>query len=143
MLETAVLNGTKEFRLQQEVVKARRVNADVAALSSGRTGRDQVAFLRLAVGSHRRTRSDCIVGLNLLVGVVDKVLFVRHIERTRAQRDQRVVVLLLRLQWQHGGGRSRRVSSGQQSREKAVEGTFGDELNQLVACRAADKRSRG
>jgi len=86
MLETAVLNGTKELRLQQEVVKARRVNADVAALSSGSTSSDQVTFLRLTVGSHRRTRRDCIVGLNLLIGVVDKVLFVRHVERTRAQR---------------------------------------------------------
>src|SRR6266480_122972 len=138
MLETAVLNGTKELRLQQEVVKARRVNADVAALSSGSTSRDQVTFLRLTVGSHRRTRRDCIVGLNLLVGVVDKVLFVRHVERTRAQRGfERLIVLRLRLQWQHGGG-SRRVSSGWQNREKAVDGTFGDELNQLVACRAGD-----
>jgi len=87
MLETAVLNGAKELRLQQEVVKTRGVNADVAALGGG-TGGNQVAFLCLAVRSDGRTRGDRIVCLDLLVGVVDKVLFVRHVGNARAKRSE-------------------------------------------------------
>ena len=73
MLETAVGDGSNELVLEQEVAESGGMNADVAALLvAGRVRRSEAALGRscVAVGGH--------LGLDLLVGVVDEVLFVRH-----------------------------------------------------------------
>ena len=81
MFEAAVSDGAQEFVLQQEVAETGGVNADIAALLVGAaTGHGEVALLlRVAVGisgssSGRGGRG----GAQLLVGVVDEILFVRH-----------------------------------------------------------------
>ena len=74
MLETAVGDGAKKLRLQQEVTEAGRVNADVAALLVDIVaGSSCVAFL--SVGG----ASGGLGGVELLVGVIDQILLVRHV----------------------------------------------------------------
>lgn len=81
MFEAAVSDGAQEFVLQQEVAETSRVNADIAALLVGAATRHgQVTLLlRVAVGSGGSC-SGCgsRTGSELLVGVVDEILFVRH-----------------------------------------------------------------
>jgi hypothetical protein len=80
MLEAAVSDGADQLGLQQEVFETRGVDADIAALRSGATGDCEVAFLLRAVRSRRSCfRGWCLVGLELVVGVVDKILVVRHV----------------------------------------------------------------
>lgn len=71
MLEAAVANGAKQLGLQQEVAETGRVNTDIAAL-----------LVDVAVGSELALLSGGggggLVGANLLVGVVNEILLVRH-----------------------------------------------------------------
>lgn len=81
MFEAAVSDGAQEFVLQQEVAETGGVNADIAALLVGAATRNgQVALLlRIAVGSGGSSISrGGRGGSQLLVGVVDEILFVRH-----------------------------------------------------------------
>lgn len=81
MFEAAVSDGAQEFVLQQEVAETSRVNADIAALLVGAATRHgQVTLLlRVAVGSGGSSSSrGGRGGSELLVGVVDEILFVRH-----------------------------------------------------------------
>ena len=73
MLETAVGDSTNEFGLQQEVAETSGVNADVGTLLvNAVAGRSRVSLLAVGGGS------GIVVGAELLVGVVDEILFSRH-----------------------------------------------------------------
>lgn len=69
MLEAAVGDGLHDLRLEQEVAEAGAVDADVAALAG--SGHAEVAFLALGTASAVGGGG----GLDLLIGVVDQVLF--------------------------------------------------------------------
>lgn len=89
MLETAIGDGTQKLSLEQEVAETRRVNADIAALLVGAaTGDSQVTLLSCSTVGCRG--GSCgrrgIGGLKLLVGVVNEILLVRHVERWK-RRD--------------------------------------------------------
>lgn len=82
MFETAVDDSPEELRLQQEVAKASRMNADVAALLIGTgTSHRQVSFLGcIAIrwaGRGCRRHGGVISG-DIFVGIVDEVFFMRH-----------------------------------------------------------------
>lgn len=84
MLETAVGDGPKKLRLQEEVAKAGGVDADIATLLVGTAAGDgQVALLSgIAIGGGRGGGGggSSIGGGQLLVGVVDEIFFVRHVD---------------------------------------------------------------
>ena len=72
MLETAVGDGAKKFGLQQEVAETSGVDADIGALLGvdSLAGGDSLSLL--AVGG-----SGGLI-VELVVGVVDEILFGRH-----------------------------------------------------------------
>lgn len=75
MLETAVGDGSNELVLQQEIAETGGVNADIAALLLARRIRCSEAALSsrcIAVGGS-------LSRLDLLVGVIDEIFFVRHV----------------------------------------------------------------
>ena len=81
MLETAIGARPEKLWLQQEISKPSRMDSDITAFFVGiASGNRQVTFLRgMAIrGRPRRLRCSSIVGLELLVRVVDEILFVRH-----------------------------------------------------------------
>lgn len=81
MFEAAVGNGAQKFTLQQEVAEAGGVDTDVAALLVGAAAGDsQVALLvGIAIGgSGSSGGGGGSGGLQLLVGVIDEIFFVRH-----------------------------------------------------------------
>lgn len=84
MFETAVGDGAQEFVLEQEVAETGGVNADVATLLvRAATGDSQVTLLvGIAVGRSGSSSSGGGggSGLQLLVGVIDQILFVRHVD---------------------------------------------------------------
>lgn len=84
MFETAVGDGAQELVLQQKVAETGGVNADIAALLVGAaTGDSQVTLLVCIAVCRSRSSSSCGGGgggLQLLVGVIDQILFVRHVE---------------------------------------------------------------
>jgi hypothetical protein len=74
MFEAAIRYSSYKLVLEQEVAETGGVNTDVAALlvaSSVAGGEAALSRCRAAVGGR-------LGGLDLLVGVVDEVLFVRH-----------------------------------------------------------------
>lgn len=74
MFEATIRDRSHELVLQKEVAETGRVNADIAALlvASGVTSSEATLSCgSVAVGGR-------LGRLNLLVGVVDEVLFVRH-----------------------------------------------------------------
>lgn len=76
MFESTVGNGANKLGLQQEIAEAGRVDANVAAFGAGD---GQVALLLLAVGNCAICASrNSLVGLELLIGVVDEILFGGH-----------------------------------------------------------------
>ena len=77
MFETAVGDGSDELVLQQEVAETGGVNADVAALLFAR----RVRRSKATFGSGSGAVGGRLRWLDLLVGVVDEILFVRHDER--------------------------------------------------------------
>lgn len=72
MFETAVGNRTKKLGLQKEIAETSRVNADVAALLVDAAGGGKLALLAVGGGG------GALVGVDLLIGVVDKIVLVRH-----------------------------------------------------------------
>jgi hypothetical protein len=70
MFESAISDGTNEFRLEEEVFESRDVDTGVAAL--GGNGASGGGLLLLAVTSG----SGGLVGWQLLVRVVDEVFLV-------------------------------------------------------------------
>lgn len=81
MFEAAVGNGAQKFTLQQEVAETGRVDTDVAALLVGAAADSQVAFFGgiTIAGSGSSCGGGGSSGrLELLVGVVDEIFFVRH-----------------------------------------------------------------
>lgn len=84
MLETAIGDGTQKLSLEKEVAEARRVNANIAALLiRAISGNSQITLL--SCGTVGCRGGSCgggsrIGGLKLLVGVVDEILLVRHVE---------------------------------------------------------------
>jgi len=77
MLESAIRDRTEELWLQKEIAKAGRVYSDVAAFLAGFTAGDGEVALVLWGGGCSAV-GGCFSGLNLLIGVVDQVFFVRH-----------------------------------------------------------------
>lgn len=71
MLETAVADGAEELRLEHEVAEAGGVDADIAALLVDGAARGELGLLAVGGGGGLRR-------LDLLVGVVDEILLVRH-----------------------------------------------------------------
>lgn len=81
MFEAAIGDGAQKFALQQEITETGRVNTDVAALLVRATARNsQVTLLgRITIGSGRGSGGGGRGGgLELLIGVVDQIFFVRH-----------------------------------------------------------------
>jgi hypothetical protein len=76
MFEAAVRDSSHELVLEKEVAETSRVDADVAALLVA----GSVASGEAALGRSRAAVGGRLGGLDLLVGVVDEVLFVRHDE---------------------------------------------------------------
>lgn len=74
MLETTVANGAKQLGLQQKVAETGRVNTNVAALLVDVAVGSELALLAGGGGGG-------LVGANLLVGVVNEILLVRHVGR--------------------------------------------------------------
>lgn len=72
MLKTTVGDGANELWLQQEVAETGGVDADIGALLLGVVASSGLS--PLAVG-----RRGGLLGLELLVGVVDEILFSRHV----------------------------------------------------------------
>lgn len=72
MLETTVTDSAKKFGLQKEVAETSGVDADVAALLVDGAAGSELAFLSIGGGGGG------LVGPNLLVGVINEILFVRH-----------------------------------------------------------------
>lgn len=80
MLETAVGDRPEQLWLQQKISKSSRMNADITTLLIGAsTGDSQVALLRCGSVSSRGRICGCLVSLKFLVGVIDEILFVRHL----------------------------------------------------------------
>jgi hypothetical protein len=74
MFEATVRNRSHELVLEQKVAETGRVDADVAALlvaSSITSGKTALCRSRTTVGGR-------LGGLDLLVGVVNEILLVRH-----------------------------------------------------------------
>lgn len=74
MFETTVADGTEKLRLQKEVAETSRVNTNITAFLVD-VGRGSELAL-LAVG----TGSGGLVGADILIGIVDKILLVRHVD---------------------------------------------------------------
>lgn len=73
MFETAVADSTEELGLQKEVTETGRVNTNVATLLVDIIRSGKVTLL--AVGSG----SGGLIAANLLVGVINEILLVRHV----------------------------------------------------------------
>jgi hypothetical protein len=76
MFEATVANGTDQLGLEEEVAKAGRVNADVAALLVDIVTGSELALLAVRGAG----ASGGLVAAKLLVGVVDEILFLRHVD---------------------------------------------------------------
>jgi hypothetical protein len=73
MFEAAIGNSAEKFWLQEEIAETGGVDADIAALLiDAVAGSGKVTFLRASGGGGG------LVGVELLVGVVDEILFGRH-----------------------------------------------------------------
>ena len=75
MFEATVRNRSHELVLEQEVAETCRMDADVAALLVA----GSVASGEAALCCSRATVGGRLGGLDLLVGVVDEILLVRHV----------------------------------------------------------------
>ena len=80
MFETAVRNGTKEFRFEEKIAKSGRMDADVAALFIAITTTDsQIAFFQFTIrGRSSGSICDTVRRWQVVIRIVDKILFVRH-----------------------------------------------------------------
>lgn len=72
MFEATVANGTDQLGLEEEVAETGRMNTDVAALLVDVGAGSELALLAIGGGGG-------LVAADLLVGVVDEILFVRHV----------------------------------------------------------------
>lgn len=90
MFESAIGNSTQKLGLEQEIAESGRVDADIAALLVGTSAaHSQVALLgrrggtaiSSGVAGSRGGGIGGFGGLELLVGVVDEILFGGHVER--------------------------------------------------------------
>ena len=79
MFKSTVRDRANEFRLQEEVFESSRVDTDIAAFDSWPAGDGEVALLLSAVGCRSGVGCNNIVGGDILVRVVDKILLVRHV----------------------------------------------------------------
>lgn len=75
MLEPAIADGANQFGLEEKIAEASRMDTDVAALLVDIRAGGELALLAIRGGG-------CLVAANLLVGVVDEIFFVRHVERS-------------------------------------------------------------
>ena len=79
MFETAVGDCAKKFGLQEKIAETSRVDTDIAALGADVAACSQVALLLLSVGGGSLSCGRRgLGGLELLVGVIDKILLGRH-----------------------------------------------------------------
>lgn len=76
MLETAVGDGAKKLRFQQEVAETGRVNADIAALAGVAIWLLDVSLLLLSIGVS--ASRNCLGGLDLLVRIINQILLGGH-----------------------------------------------------------------
>jgi hypothetical protein len=74
MLETAVGDGAKQLSLQEEIAETGRMDTDVAALLVDIVTGGELALL--AVGGSRGG----LVATDLLVGVINEIFLVRHVD---------------------------------------------------------------
>lgn len=74
MFEATVGNCSYELVLEQEVAETGRMDADIAALLVA----SSITSGETALGRSRTAVSGRLGGLNLLVGVVNEILLVRH-----------------------------------------------------------------
>lgn len=75
MFETAISNGAQKLGLQQEITESSGVNADVAALLVDGAAGGCLSLLSVGSGSG----GGLVGGANLLIGVVNEILLVRHV----------------------------------------------------------------
>lgn len=75
MFETAVADGANQLSLQKEIAETGGMNADVAALLVDIVAGSKLALL--AVGGGRSG----FVATDLLIGVIDEIFLVRHVDR--------------------------------------------------------------
>lgn len=74
MFEATVRNRSNELVFQEEVAEARRMDADIAALLVAASAANR----EIALGCGSAAVSGGFGGLDLLVGVVNEILLVRH-----------------------------------------------------------------
>lgn len=72
MFETAISDGADQLWLEQEVSEAGRVGASVATLGLITNSGSGCSLLRSAIGRWS------LSGLELIVGVINEILFGRH-----------------------------------------------------------------
>lgn len=89
MLETAIGDGAKKLRLQEKVAETSRVDSNVGTLLVDASSPSEVALFPV------RGSSD-LVGLNLLIGVVDKIFLGGHVDELNFARDLLVRLMTLR-----------------------------------------------
>lgn len=80
MLETAVGDCFEEFWLEQEISETGRVHSNVATLFVGGGGSSQTIGFGGTIGCCSISSSG-ICSLELLVGVIDEIFFVRHFDK--------------------------------------------------------------
>jgi hypothetical protein len=75
MLETTVSDSAQKLGLQQEIAESGGVDADVTALLVDIATRSCLSLLSVGSGGG----GSLVGGANLLIGVVNEILLVRHI----------------------------------------------------------------
>lgn len=130
MFESAVGDSSHELVLQQEVAETSGVNADVAAfLFAGRVRRSEATF-----GGGGAAVGGRLGWLDLLIGIIDEILFVRHDDDVVVQRSGCGKL---------GGRRSKGVGAWQRVGAKTRGGrralSTSTEKSRLVLCSADAK----
>lgn len=132
MLETAVGDCFEEFWLEQEISETGRIHSNVATLFIGCRGSGQTIGFGSAI-SCSSIPSSGISSLELLVGIIDEIFFVRHFDELRSGMSLNCLEV-------RGGkvvGKVRRSESGLQGR--SVDGGFGDRVLNLCGSKLKDK----
>lgn len=134
MFETAISNGTQKLGLQQEIAESSGVNADVAALLVDGAAGGCLSLLSVGSGSG----GGLVGGANLLIGVVNEVLLVRHVgidcrgvedeavfflrEALTSWARQRQAMMRRRKKKKEGKEKTRQVDKAQSIRQRDIPG---------------------
>lgn len=87
MLETTVGDGADKLRLQQEIAETSGVDADIGTLLVDAIGSGSLGLF--AVGGR-----GSLLSLKLLVGVVNEILFSRHVGDRWSDRPLKLVLMV-------------------------------------------------